>query len=93
MKRALDTGAEAIHLEEPEFWARGGWEENFKCEWKAYYHEDWQPPDSSPDTQYRASKLKYYLYGRALSQIFDFAREYGTGSTIARFAATFPRIH
>ena len=77
VKRALDAGAEAIHLEEPEFWARGGWEENVKREWKAYYHEDWQPPDSSPDTQYRASKLKYYLYGRTLSQIFDFTREYG----------------
>ena len=77
VKRALDAGAQAIHLEEPEFWARGGWEENFKREWKAYYHEDWQPPDSSPDAQYRASKLKYYLYRRALSQVFDFAKEYG----------------
>ena len=77
VKRALDAGAQAIHLEEPEFWARSGWEDNFKREWKAYYHEDWQPPDSSPDAQYRASKLKYYLYRRALSQVFDFAREYG----------------
>ncbi len=77
VKRALDAGAQAIHLEEPEFWARGGWEENFKREWKDYYHEDWQPPDSSPDAQYRASKLKYYLYRRALSQVFDFAKQYG----------------
>jgi hypothetical protein len=77
VKRALDAGAEAIHLEEPEFWARGGWEENFKREWKDYYHEDWQPPNSTPDAQYRASKLKYYLYRRALSQIFDFVRQYG----------------
>jgi hypothetical protein len=77
VKRALDAGAEAIYLEEPEFWARGGWEENFKREWKAYYHEAWQAPDSSPDAQYRASKLKYYLYRRALSQVFDFARQYG----------------
>lgn len=77
VKRALDAGAQAIHLEEPEFWARGGWEENFKREWKAYYNEDWQAPNSSPDAQYRASKLKYYLYRRALSQIFDFAKEYG----------------
>ena len=59
VKRALDAGAQAIHLEEPEFWARGGWEENFKREWKDYYHEDWQAPNSSPDAQYRASKLKY----------------------------------
>src|SRR5579872_242018 len=77
VKRALDAGAEAIYLEEPEFWARSGWEENFKREWKAYYHEDWQPPNSSPDAQYRASKLKYFLYRRALSQIFDFAKQYG----------------
>jgi len=77
LKRALDAGAQAIYLEEPEFWARGGWEENFKREWTAYYHEEWQAPNSSPDAQYRASKLKYYLYRRALSQVFDFAKEYG----------------
>ncbi len=77
VKRALDAGAEAIHLEEPEFWARGGWEENFKREWRAFYNEEWQAPNSSPDAQYRASKLKYFLYRRALSQIFDFAKEYG----------------
>jgi len=29
------------------------------------------------NAQYRASKLKYYLYRRALSQVFDFARQYG----------------
>ena len=31
----------------------------------------WQAPNSSPDAQYRASKLKYYLYRRALAQVFD----------------------
>jgi hypothetical protein len=77
VKRALDAGAVAIHLEEPVFWARGGWEENFKREWMSYYKEDWQAPNASPDAQYRASKLKYFLYRRALSQVFDFAKEYG----------------
>jgi hypothetical protein len=77
VKRALDAGASAIYLEEPEFWARGGWEENFRREWQSYYHEAWQPPNSSPDAQYRASKLKYFLYRRALSQVFDFAKQYG----------------
>lgn len=76
VKRAIDAGAEAIHLEEPEFWVRSGWEENFKREWKAYYGEDWIAPDSSPDAQWRASKLKYMLYRRALAQIFDFVRDY-----------------
>ncbi len=77
VKRALDAGAQAIYLEEPEYWARAGWSENFKREWKAYYNEDWRAPDSSPDAQYRASKLKYYLYRRALSQVFDFVKQYG----------------
>ena len=76
VKRALDAGAEAIHMEEPEYWVRAGWEDGFKREWQAYYNEPWQEPDSSPDAQYRASKLKYYLYRRALGQVFDFVREY-----------------
>lgn len=77
IQRALDAGAEAIYLEEPEFWAKSGWSESFKREWSAFYHEPWQAPDSSPDAQYRASKLKYLLYRRALAQVFDFVREYG----------------
>ncbi len=77
VKRALDAGAQAIHLEEPEFWVRAGWEEAFKREWQAYYSEPWIEPDSSPDAQYRTSKLKYYLYKRALAQVFDFVRAYG----------------
>lgn len=76
VKRALDAGAEAIHLEEPEFWVRGGYEPNFKREWKAFYGEDWQPINSTPDAQYRASKLKYFLYRRALSQVFEFVKQY-----------------
>ena len=76
VKRALDAGAEGIHLEEPEFWVRAGWSAGFKREWKSYYKTDWVAPDSSPDAQYKASYLKYYLYGRALKQIFDFVKAY-----------------
>jgi len=76
VKRALDAGAEGIHLEEPEFWVRAGWSPGFRREWKAFYGEDWVAPDSSPDAQYRASQLKYYLYRRALTQIFDFVKAY-----------------
>ena len=68
--RALDAGAEAIYLEEPEFWARAGWSDSFKQEWESYYHEPWRAPSSSPDAQYRSSKLKYFLYQRALAQVF-----------------------
>ena len=75
--RALDAGAEAIYLEEPEFWARAGWSDSFKKEWESYYHEAWRSPDSSPDAQYRASKLKYFLYQRALAQVFTAVRAWG----------------
>lgn len=32
VQRALDAGVEAVHLEEPEFWARAGFSEGFKRE-------------------------------------------------------------
>ena len=73
---ALDAGAEAIYLEEPEFWARAGWSDSFKNEWQSYYHEPWRAPDSSPDAQYRTSKLKYFLYQRALAQVFTAVRQW-----------------
>lgn len=76
VKRALDAGAQGIHMEEPEYWVRAGWEEGFKREWQAFYNEPWVEPDSSPDAQYRASKLKYFLYRRALGQVFDFIKAY-----------------
>ena len=76
VQRALNAGAEAIHLEEPEFWVRGGYSEAFKREWKAYYNEDWQPQHTSVDAEWRSSKLKYYLYRRALQQVFDYVQDF-----------------
>ena len=67
---------EAIHLEEPEFWVSSGYSEGFKREWQSYYGEPWQPPHSSVDAQWRASKLKYFLYRRALQQVFDYVQDY-----------------
>jgi len=80
VQRALDAGAEAIHLEEPEFWVKSGYSEGFKREWRKYYREEWQAPHSSPDAQWRASKLKYYLYRRALQQVFDYVQDYNKKS-------------
>ncbi|HNQ87080.1 MAG TPA: hypothetical protein PKM73_00445 [Verrucomicrobiota bacterium] len=70
VQRALDAGAEAVHLEEPEFWVRAGYSAGFRREWRAFYGEDWQPPHGSVDAQWRASKLKYHLYRRALEEVF-----------------------
>ncbi|MGC2659385.1 MAG: hypothetical protein WA324_15620 [Bryobacteraceae bacterium] len=78
VEAALDAGAEAIYLEEPEFWANTGWSDSFKREWQDFYHQLWQSPDSSADAQYRASKLKYFLYRRTLAQVFDAVKAYGT---------------
>jgi hypothetical protein len=80
VQRALDAGVEAIHLEEPEFWVQNGYEEGFKREWQSYYHEPWQPPHSSVDAQWRASKLKYFLYRRALQQVFDYVQAFNRSS-------------
>lgn len=95
VRRALDAGAEAIYLEEPEFWARAGWSDAFKQEWQAYYNEPWQAPDSSPDAQYRASKLKYFLYRRALAQVFDSVKQWGRqhGKSIPCYVATHSLIN
>ncbi len=90
VQRALDAGAEAIHLEEPEFWVRGGYSEGFKREWRSCYHEDWQPPHSSVDAQWRTSKLKYFLYRRALQQVFDYVQGYNrrTGRHVRCYVPT-----
>ena len=80
VQRALDAGTEAIHLEEPEFWVRGGYSPAFKQEWKNYYGEDWQSPESSVDAQWRSAKLKYFLYRRTLQQVFNYVQEYNRKS-------------
>lgn len=76
LKAAVDAGVEALHLEEPEFWDHGGYSEAFKREYRLYYREAWQPPHTSPDAHYKASKLKTYLYARALGRIGSALKEY-----------------
>jgi hypothetical protein len=90
VQRALDAGVEAVHLEEPEFWSWGGYGDGFKREWRDYYHEDWQDPHLSADARWRASKLMYFLYRRALQQVFDHIREYNekTGKHVRCYVPT-----
>ena len=90
VQRALEAGAAAIHLEEPEFWVRSGYSEGFKREWRKFYGEDWQPPHASVDAQWRASKLKYFLYRRALQQVFDYVQDYNrrTGRHVRCYVPT-----
>lgn len=77
IKRAIDAGIDAIYLEEPEFWARAGYSQTFKDEWRKYYGFDWRPQHLSPENTYLSNKLKYHLYYQALDECFRFAKEYG----------------
>jgi len=81
---ALDCGVRAVYLEEPEYWAKTGWSQGFREAWQRFYGEPWQPPDSSVDAQYRASKLKYELYFEALRDVFAHvdARAAAKGGTV-----------
>lgn len=77
VKPVIDAGIDAIFMEEPEFWARAGYSESFKKEWKKYYGFDWRPQHESPENTYLSNKLKYRLYYNALNEVFTFAKEYG----------------
>ncbi|MDQ0112227.1 hypothetical protein [Paenibacillus harenae] len=76
IRLAVEAGVEAIHLEEPEFWVDGGYSEAFKREWRLYYREPWSAPHSSPDAQFRASKLKAHLYARSLDRLCTEMKDY-----------------
>jgi hypothetical protein len=82
VKRVIDAGIDAIFMEEPEFWARGGYSESFKREWEEYYGFPWRPQHESPENTYLANKLKYHLYYRALDEVFTYAKEYGKSKGI-----------
>lgn len=90
IKTAIDAGVTSIFLEEPEFWNHAGYSEAFKREWQSYYGEPWRPQHESPEATFRSAKLKYYLYSRALNELFAFAKSYGEskGRTIGCYAAT-----
>ncbi|HGJ67308.1 TPA: hypothetical protein ENS27_18255 [bacterium] len=76
LRRVVDAGALAIHLEEPEFWVRAGYSDGFKREWLDFYGEEWQDPTSSPDARYRCEKLKQYLYTRTIEYLCNELKKY-----------------
>lgn len=77
IKRVIDAGITNIFLEEPEFWARAGYSQPFKEEWKKYYGFDWRPQDASPENTYLSNKLKYHLFYNAIDQVSAYAKQYG----------------
>lgn len=77
IKPVIDQGIDAIFLEEPEFWARAGYSDAFKREWRDYYGFPWRSQHESAENTYLSNKLKYHLYYRALDNVFTYAKAYG----------------
>ncbi|MCZ7543391.1 MAG: hypothetical protein M5R40_07555 [Anaerolineae bacterium] len=90
LRRVVDGGAIAIHLEEPEFWARGGHSPSFKEEWLEFYGEPWQDPVSSVDARYRASRLMQHLYTRALDTLMRSLKTYAAEKGVPNFTCYVP---
>lgn len=76
MKAIVDAGVEAIHVEEPEFWDRGGYSPAFKREYELYYRQPWVAPHLSTDAKYKCGKLKAYLYTRTIDRLSSSLKEY-----------------
>jgi len=66
-----------VHLEEPEYWAAAGHEECFRREWRAYFGEEWRPPASSVDAQYRSARLKAVLFQRTVHDVVEAIHAWG----------------
>ena len=90
LKQVVDSGAVALHLEEPEFWVRAGYGDGFKREWQEFYGEAWQEPTSSPDARYRASQLMQHLYTRALTDLSRDLKGYARSKGVADFRIYVP---
>ena len=69
LKPTVDAGVEAIHVEEPEFWDRGGYSPAFKREYLMYYKTPWVAPHTSVDAHYKCARLKAYLFKRTIDRV------------------------
>lgn len=95
IRRVVETGATAIHLEEPEFWVTAGYSDAFKQAWQHEYGEPWQPPHSSVEARYRSGRLKRKLYADCLAELFKEAKAHAKsrGGTIRCFVPTHSLIN
>ncbi len=76
LRAVVDTGVEAIHVEEPEFWDRAGYSPAFRREYETYYREPFVPAYESADAKFKSSRLKAYLYYRTIDRVASSLKEY-----------------
>lgn len=58
---ALTNGSEGICPEEPEYWARAGYEGAFRQAWQRVYRSPWQDPAHSVEARWQAGQLMAQL--------------------------------
>lgn len=90
VRRVIDNGITELFFEEPEFWAKSGYSDAFKAEWKKFYGFEWRPQNETPENTYLANKLKYRMYYNALDEVCTYAKRYGRskGLNIKCYVAT-----
>ncbi len=76
LKKAVDCGVQAIHLEEPEFWDRSGYSQAFRREYELRYREPFHPQHTDADAHWRCARLKAELYARTLERVSGAVKEY-----------------
>ncbi|MHA4893134.1 hypothetical protein ACXZ1K_00170 [Pedobacter sp. PWIIR3] len=82
VKKVIDAGITNIFLEEPEFWARAGYEEPFKLEWQSFYGFPWRAQHLSAENTFLSNKLKYQLYYNAIKEVSSYAKDYGKSKAL-----------
>ena len=70
-----------IAFEEPEMWNASGYSQGFKDEWKKYFGEEWQDPNSSPEALLKSMELKTYLFERIISVMSERMAESAPNTT------------
>jgi len=76
VKPSIDAGVHAVCPEEPLAHTYSGYSDAFKKEWADFYGEPWQDPSTSPESFFKASKLKSHLYLRCVKELIKFTKIY-----------------
>lgn len=70
-EKALQAGSDGVCPEEPEYFARGGYEASFKAMWQQQLQTAWQDPASSISARWRASRFMGQLETNQIAQLLQ----------------------
>lgn len=77
---ALANGSDGVCPEEPEYWARAGYEGAFKAAWQTQYKMPWQDPASSVEARWKAGQLMAALETDHIASILQNAAQKKPGT-------------